>query len=68
MNLGKSKKQIILLYSSTIIGVFLGVLVSILNTRYLDPSSYGDVRYVNNIIAFFLAFFYLDILFQEVGY
>lgn len=57
MNLGKSKKQIILLYSSTIIGVFLGVLVSILNTRYLDPSSYGDVRYVNNIIAFFSGIF-----------
>lgn len=57
MNLGKSKKQIILLYSSTIIGVFLGILVSILNTRYLDPSSYGDVRYVNNIIAFFSGIF-----------
>lgn len=57
MNLGKSKKQIILLYSSTIIGVFLGILVSILNTRYLDPSNYGDVRYVNNIIAFFSGIF-----------
>lgn len=57
MNLGKSKKQIILLYSSTIVGVFLGILVSILNTRYLDPSSYGDVRYVNNIIAFFSGIF-----------
>lgn len=57
MNLGKSKKQIILLYSSTIIGVFIGVLVSILNTRYMDPSSYGDVRYVNNIIAFFSGIF-----------
>lgn len=57
MNLNKAKKQVILLYSSTIIGVFLGVLVSIVNTRFLDPSSYGDVRYVNNLIAFFSGIF-----------
>lgn len=57
MNLNKSKRQVILLYSCTIIGIFLGVLVSIVNTRFLDPSSYGDVRYVNNIIAFFSGIF-----------
>lgn len=57
MNLNKSKRQVILLYSCTIIGIFLGVLVSIVNTRFLEPSSYGDVRYVNNIIAFFSGIF-----------
>lgn len=57
MSLNKSKKQVILLYSCTIIGIFLGVLVSIVNTRFLEPSSYGDVRYVNNIIAFFSGIF-----------
>ena len=57
MSLNKSKKQVILLYSCTIIGVFLGVLVSIVNTRFLEPSSYGYVRYVNNIIAFFSGIF-----------
>lgn len=57
MSLNKSKKQVILLYSCTIIGLFLGVLVSIVNTRFLEPSSYGDVRYVNNIIAFFSGIF-----------
>ena len=40
-----------LLYCSTIIGVFIGVLISILNTRNLSPSDYGDVRYINNIIG-----------------
>lgn len=50
-NITKSKKQVLLLYSCTIIGVFIGVLVSILNTRNLCPSEYGDVRYINNIIA-----------------
>lgn len=51
ISLTKSKKQVILLYGSTVIGVFLGVLVSILNTRNLCPSDYGDVRYINNIIG-----------------
>ena len=33
------------------------MLVSVLNTRSLDPSAYGDVRYVNNIIGFFSGIF-----------
>lgn len=53
MNLSKSKKQIIVLYSTTILGIGLGVLVSILNTRSLAPNEYGDVRYINNLISFF---------------
>ena len=57
MTISKSKKQVILLYCSTIGGVLLGVLVSVLNTRSLDPSAYGDVRYVNNIIGFFSGIF-----------
>lgn len=35
------------------IGIVVGVLVSILNTRNLAPAEYGDVRYVNNLISFF---------------
>lgn len=50
-SLSSSRKQIVLLYCSTIIGVFIGVLISILNTRNLSPSDYGDVRYINNIIG-----------------
>lgn len=46
-------RQVLLLYGSTIIGVLLGLVVSVLNTRSLVPSEYGDVRYVNNFIAFF---------------
>ena len=57
MKVTKSRKQIIYLYGSTIIGIFLGVLVSILNTRFLEPSDYGNVRYVNNLIAFFSGIF-----------
>lgn len=34
------------------LGVVLGVLASIINTRFLSPVDYGDVRYVQNIINF----------------
>lgn len=50
MTISKSKKQVVVLYISTLSGVVIGMLVSILNTRNLAPSEYGDVRYVNNII------------------
>ena len=53
MNLSKSKVQILYLYVSTLVGVILGVLISIVNTRFLNPIDYGDVHYVQNIINFF---------------
>ena len=49
MSISKSKKQIIYLYCSTIGGILMGVLVSVLNTHSLEPAAYGDVRYINNI-------------------
>lgn len=48
----KSGKQVVLLYVSTMLSVFLGVLSSVINTRFLDTVDYGDVRYVQNIINF----------------
>lgn len=52
MPLSKNKVQIVILYASTLLGILLGVLSSIVNTRFLDPNSYGDVRYVQNVICF----------------
>lgn len=52
MNISKSKKQVALLYSTSVIGLLLGVIVSVLNTHFLSPVEYGDVRYVQNIINF----------------
>lgn len=52
MKADKQKKQAVLLYASSLGGVALGVLASIVNTRFLAPSDYGDVRYVQNIINF----------------
>lgn len=53
MKITKTKKQVTVLYASSLIGIVMGVLVSILNTRNLPPAEYGDVRYVNNLISFF---------------
>lgn len=50
MALGKRSKQVLILYISTLAGVLVGMFVSILNTRYLAPEEYGDVRYITNII------------------
>lgn len=56
MKFNKQRKQIIQLYSSTLLGVVLGIFVSVLNTRNLGPSSYGDVRYVTNLFNFISSF------------
>ena len=50
--LSKSNKQVCLLLLSTMLGTLLGVFSSIINTRFLIPESYGDVRYVQNVINF----------------
>lgn len=49
-------RQIILLLCSSFCGSVLGIAVSILNTHYLPPDDYGDVRYVNNVILFLASF------------
>lgn len=50
--ISKDKKQVLLLFVSTLGGTFLGLISSIVNTRFIDPVDYGDVRYVQNIITF----------------
>lgn len=48
--ISKQSKQAIILYVSTLLGTLLGVLSSVINTRFLNPIDYGDVKYVQNII------------------
>lgn len=50
--LSKSRLQVIVLYLCTLLGLLLGVVVSVINTRSLDPELYGSFRYVQNIISF----------------
>ena len=51
-NITTHQRQALLLYASTVLGVIIGMLNSVLNTRSLPPESFGDVRYVQNLIAF----------------
>lgn len=50
--LSNQRNQALLLYVSTIVGVILGFVASIVNTNALSPNNYGDVRYVQNLIQF----------------
>jgi len=52
IELSKHNKQIVVLLASSLVGLLFGVLSSVINTRALSPDFYGDVRYVQNIIAF----------------
>lgn len=51
VHLSKPQKQVAILYSATVLGTLIGVCNSVINTHFLDPEDYGDVRYVQNIIA-----------------
>ena len=52
IQLSKHNKQVVVLYASSVIGMLIGVLNSVINTRFLTPNLYGDVRYVQNLISF----------------
>lgn len=54
--MGKQKIQVIMLYTSSLLGVLLGILSSIVNTRFLTPTDYGDVRYIQNLVNFIASF------------
>lgn len=51
------KNQTSLLFWASIFGIGLGLLSSILNTRFLSPEEYGNYRYVYNIISFLSSLF-----------
>lgn len=46
----KQNYQAVALLSSTLCGTLMGFLASVVNTNFLNPEDYGDVRYVQNII------------------
>ena len=52
MHISKSTRQTFILYASTLLGVAFGVVASVINTRFMSPTDYGDVRYVQNILQF----------------
>ena len=52
LNLNKNNRQVIILFGASVIGMLFGIVNSAINTHYLSPDQYGNVRYVQNIINF----------------
>lgn len=53
VSFSKHNVQALYLYAATLSGSLLGFVTSIINTRFLTESEYGDVRYVQNLITLF---------------
>lgn len=49
---GLKGNQSAILFSASILGIGLGLISSIVNTRFLNPEEYGNYRYVYSIISF----------------
>lgn len=52
IHLNKNNRQVANLFVASVLGMLFGIINSALNTHYLDPIPYGDVRYIQNIINF----------------
>lgn len=55
VNKDKVKKSLAL-YVSMIFSVVIGILISIINTRYLGKEQYGDFKFIISIFTFFVTF------------
>ena len=47
----KKKKQVFSLYSSMILNIVLGIIISIITTRYLGPKEYGIFTFLVNLLS-----------------
>jgi len=56
-NITKKKKQVLALYSSMILNILLGLVISIITTRYLGPKEYGIYTYLVNLLSIFPVLF-----------
>lgn len=58
-NLKKSRKfkQVLLLYLVNVVGIPIGIITSIVLTRFLGPQGYGDFLFINNIFSFSIIIF-----------
>src|SRR3990170_701404 len=51
---GKKTKQVASLYTSMVLGVVISFGVSIVNTRFLGPQQYGDLKFLQNLFSIFV--------------
>jgi O-antigen/teichoic acid export membrane protein len=61
INISKKKKQVFSLYASMILNIILGMIISILTTRYLGPKEYGIFQYLVNLLSIIPILFTLGV-------
>jgi O-antigen/teichoic acid export membrane protein len=57
----RKSKQVGSLYSSMILGTIVGVGVSVVNTRFLGPQQYGDLKFLQTLFTFVVTFLTLGL-------
>ena len=57
----KKTKQVGFLYISMVLGIIIGIGVSVINTRLLGPQQYGDLKFLQNLFSFVLTFLTLGL-------
>ena len=60
----KKARQIGSLYVSMILGILLGIGVSVATTRLLDPSQFGDLKFLQSLFSFAVIFPTLGIFYS----
>ncbi len=55
------KKQVLSLYVTMVFGVFVGIGVSVINTRLLGPEQFGDLKFLQSMFAFTVIFLTLGV-------
>jgi O-antigen/teichoic acid export membrane protein len=58
INLVKRRKvkQVASLYTSMVLGIVIGIAVSVINTRLLGPQQYGDLKFLQSLFSFVVIF------------
>ena len=58
INLVKRRKvkQVASLYTSMLLGIVIGIAVSVINTRLLGPQQYGDLKFLESLFSFAVIF------------
>lgn len=60
----KRSKQVISLYSAMILSIGASIGVSVVNTRFLTVTGYGDFKFIQNLFSFGVAFISLGFFYS----
>lgn len=61
----RKSKQVISLFTSMVFGVFLGIGISLVNTRALGKELYGDFKFIQSFFSFVVTFITLGLYYTS---